>query len=352
MTPARRFNIVIIFLVIFGSAILPADGWGQAPRTAKIAFTSFRGGNDEIYVMDADGTNQRNLTNHAGGDYSPAWSPYGRRIAFYSSRPEGTGLYLMNADGTNQRFLTSVGQGDPPAAWSPDGKKIAFTWEVEGLDGVGLEGVGDGMQSDIAVIDADGGIPRNLTNHPGQDKCPSWSPDGKQIAFYASGRNGIGIFVMNSDGSNQRRLTLVNTGDLYPDWSPDGKKIVFESSKPGGKLDIYVMNADGTNRRRLTKHPEHDRHAAWSPDSQSIIFYSERDGQSGEIYVMDANGNNQRNLTNHPAPDGFYARSSWFDPAFALSVSPTGKHIDNWGGVKKNNAISQYRIQKELRHQE
>ena len=287
----RWSTIVIIFSVFFGSAILSADGWGQAPRTPKIAFTSFRGGNDEIYVMDADGK--------------------------------------------NQRYLTPVGHlANPPAAWSPDGKKIAFTWEVEGLDGVGLEGVGDGKQFDIAVIDANGGIPRNLTNQPGQDKCPTWSPDGKQIAFYASGRNGIGIFVMNSDGSNQRRLTPVRTGDLYPDWSPDGKKIVFESSKSGGKLDVYVMNADGTNRRRLTKHLAHDRYPAWSPDSQSIIFYSERDGPSGEIYVMDANGNNQQNLTNHPAPDGFDARSSWFDPAFALSVSPVGKRIVSWGEVK------------------
>ena len=190
MHRARCFDIAIVFSVFFGSAILSADGWGQAPRTPKIAFTSLRGGNDEIYVMDADGK--------------------------------------------NQRYLTPVGDPTmPPAAWSPDGKKI-----------------------------------------------------------------------------------------------------VFESSKSGGKLDIYVMNADGTNRRRLTKHLEHDRHAAWSPDSQSIIFYSERDGQSGEIYVMDANGNNQRNLTNHPAPDGFYARSSWFDPAFALSVSPVGKRIVSWGEVK------------------
>ena len=189
----RWFNIVIISSIILGSIIMSSDGWEQAPRTAKIAFTSVRDGNDEIYVMDADGK--------------------------------------------NQRYLTPVGQGDPPAAWSPDGKKIAFTWEVEGLDLPGLEGVGDGKQLDNAVIDADGGIPHNLTNHPGQGKCPTWSPDDKRIAFY-SNRDGLGIFVMNSDGSNQRRLTPVRTGDLYPDWSPDGKKIAFESSRKNGKADI------------------------------------------------------------------------------------------------------------------
>ena len=329
----RWFNIVVISSIILGSIVMSSDGWGQAPRTAKIAFTSFRGGNDDIYLMDADGKNQRNLTNHPGFDYSPAWSPDGRRIAFYSQRPEGSGLYVMDADGKNQRYLTPAGQHNPPAEWSPDGNKIALTWEVEGLDGEGFDGVGDGKQFDIAVIDANGGIPRNLTNHPGEDACPTWSPDGKQIAFYSSGRIGIGIFVMNSDGSNQRRLTPERTGDLYPDWSPDGKKIAFESSRKNGKADIYVMNADGTNRRRLTKHLAHDRYPAWSPDSQSIIFYSERDGPSGEIYVMDANGNNQQNLTNHPSADGF-RRASWFDPAFALSVSPIGKRIVSWGEVK------------------
>ena len=343
MTRARRFNIVIIFLVIFGSAILPADGWGQAPRTAKIAFTSFRGGNNEIYVMDADGKNPHNLTNHRSSDMMPTWSPDGRRIAFYSSRPEGTGLYLMDADGKNQRYLASMNQSANPA-WSPDGKQIAFTWEVEGIDFAefGFEGFGDGKQSEIAVIDAEGGIPRVLTINPFGDHSPTWSPDGRQIAF-TSTRDGVSIFVMDSDGHNQHRLTPVNSGNRYPAWSPDGKTIAFESSRENQKTDIFVMNADGTNRRRLTKHPEHDRYPAWSPDSQNIIFYSERDGQSGEIYVMDANGNNERNLTNHQAPDGFYARSSWFDPAFALSVSPVGKRIVSWGGVKiKNNAIAQY----------
>ena len=312
------FNIIIV-----SSDILSCNGWGQVPRIAKIAFTSNRDGNDEIYVIDVDGKNARNLTNHAGNDHSPAWSPDGRRIAFYSSRLGGIGIYVMDADGRNPTFLAPAANCCPPdPAWSPDGKQIAFAWRV------------DELSMEIGVIDAGGGVPRILTNNPFGDESPSWSPDGRQIAF-SSSRDGVGIYAMNSDGSNQRLLAKPppeTGGDHYPAWSPDGKKIAFESSRENQKADIFVMNADGTNRRRLTKHPAHDRYPEWSPDGKKIVFYSERDG-NGEIYVMDANGNNERNLTNHLAGDGF-RRASWFDPAFARAVSPVGKRIVSWGEVK------------------
>ena len=155
MNRARRLNSFIIFPVFLSSALLSADGRGQAPKTAKIAFTSFRDGNSEIYVMDADGKNPRNLTNHPGIDDSPAWSPNGRRIAFYSSRPDGrqiaftstrvgVGIYVMNSDGSNQRRLTPVHTGNLYPDWSPDGKKIAF------------ESSRNNRKADIYVINADG----------------------------------------------------------------------------------------------------------------------------------------------------------------------------------------------------
>ena len=126
--------------------------WAQAPRKAQIVFSSDRDGDDEVYVMDIDGKNPRNLTNHPGSDYSPVWSPDGRRIAFLSLRKKEDGLYVMDADGKNQHYLAHMHQHGH-AAWSPDGKQIAFDCAV-------------GRRTDICVIDADGGKPRNLTLHP------------------------------------------------------------------------------------------------------------------------------------------------------------------------------------------
>lgn len=325
MNRKRLLSLVFIGAIMFSNFALLSNVWAQAPKKAQIAFSSDRNGNDEIYVMDIDGKNPRNLTNHPGFDFSPVWSPDGQRIAFLSLRKKEDGLYVMDADGKNQRYLAHMHQHGH-AAWSPDGKQIAFGCAV-------------GRRTDICVIDADGGKPRNLTLHPFgnplhpfDDEHPTWSPDGRQIAF-TSNREGQGIFVMDSDGNNLRRLTPPRTWDYNPAWSPDGKQIAFQSSQ-NENIDIYVMNADGSNRSRLTRHPAHDRYPSWAPDSKRILFYSERDGRSGEVYVMDAHGNNQQNLTNHIALDGLWG-ASWFDPRFALSVPPIGKHIASWGWLKR-----------------
>ena len=325
MTRKRLLSLVFIGAIMFSNFALLSNVWAQAPQKAQIAFSSDRNGNDEIYVMNIDGKNPRNLTTHPGFDFSPAWSPDGQRIAFLSLRKKEDGLYVMDADGKNQRYLAHMPQHGH-AAWSPDGKQIAFGCAV-------------GRRTDICVIDADGGKPRNLTLHPFgnplhpfDDEHPTWSPDGRQIAFTSNRESGVGIFVMDSDGNNQRRLTPLRTWDSRPAWSPDGKQIAFQSSN-NNNVDIYVMKVDGTDRRRLTRDPAHDRYPSWSPDSKKILFYSERDGRNGDVYVMDARGNNQQNLTNHLMSDGLYG-TSWFDPRFALSVAPIGKHVASWGWLK------------------
>jgi TolB protein len=244
-----------------------------SPDGSKIVFYSRRDGNDEIYVMNADGTNQTRLTTDPAVDIDPTWSPDGTKIAFTSWRDGNYEIYVMNADGTNQTRLTTDPAGERLPAWSPDGTKIAFISNRAGNN------------IDIYVMNADGTNQTRLTTDPAWDVSPTWSPDGTKIAF-TSWRDGNGeIYVMNADGTNQTRLTTDPAWDVSPAWSPDGSKIVFHSNRDGND-EIYVMNADGTGQTRLTNNPANDALPAWSPDGTKIAFSSDRAG-NWDIWVGD-----------------------------------------------------------------
>ena len=251
-------SIVVLVLTLL-MAVIDAQ--------AQIAFVSQRDGNPEIYVMDADGNNQRRLTNNHGDDWSPSWSPDGKRIAFSSERDghvhakhgwPTSEIYVMDADGRNQRNLTNNPANDRQPSWSPDGKRIAFMSNRDGAD----------LHFDIYVMDADGRNEQKLTENPNTDRQPSWSPDGKQIAFSSVRREehfSHEIYVMDADGGNTQRLTENLKTDLFPTWSPDGTQIAFASDRKGDftNFEIYVMDADGSNRRNLTNNRQNDFRPAW-----------------------------------------------------------------------------------------
>ncbi|MBU0491593.1 MAG: VCBS repeat-containing protein [Chloroflexi bacterium] len=283
-----------------------------------IAFYSERDGNGEIYIMNADGSDQRRLTFNNADDFTPAWSPDGKQIAFTSDRDDPQPrtcfpnctyqLYLMNVDGTeqgsgDQRQLTNLPNGVDHPAWSPDGTMITFDADPEG----------DGKWA-IYVINAQeaNSSPRPLTDGKADDRFADWSPDGTQIAFSSNRDGNLEIYVMDADGSNQRRLTDSDLDDYFPAWSPPagGKQIAFFSVKwPTQKQDICVMavpdgtDADGTNVHKLTNTlAVVDEDPAWSPDGKQIAFQSDRNGNF-EIYVMDVDGSNPSRLTNSPSGD-------------------------------------------------
>ena len=236
-----------------------------------------------------------------------------------SNRDGNFDIYVMNADGSNQTRLTNNPGHEEQHRWSPDGSKIAFMSNRDG-------------NFEIYVVNADGSNLTNLTSNPGHDRYHQWSPDGSKIAFRSS-RDGADwdIYVMDADGSNQIRLTN-NTFilDKDPAWSPDGGKIAFMSTRntpllaPGGppvagprNHDIYIMDADGANQTRLTHHSAVGdnvlRLPKWSSDGNKIAFWSNSDVDY-EIYVMNADGSNQINVTNSPGGDGAHDWSPGVDP--------------------------------------
>jgi TolB-like protein len=259
----------------------------------RIAFMSNRDGDYEIYVMDADGRNQTQLTFNDDWDHSFAWSPDGRRIAFFKSDT----IYVMEADGLNETQLTYYPSFDVDLDWSPDGRSIVF----ESSRGMGWE---------IFVMDSDGSNQTQLTNNIRSDMSgcdPIWNPDGRRIAFNSDRDGDDEIFVMDADGSHQTQLTFNASDDRVSAWSPDGRRIAFHSDRDGD-WEIFVMDADGRNQTQLTNNSSDDFFRTWSPDGRRIAFQSDRDGD-WEIFVMDADGCNQTQLTNNSSDDSFPAWS-------------------------------------------
>ncbi len=256
----------------------------------KIAFGSNRDGNDEIYVMDEDGTGVRRVTNTLSADRQPSWSPDGTRLAFVSDREVRNGIHLMDADGTNVTRLAGI-FGESPI-WSPDGKRIAFT------------GSAQGFSYEIHVVNIDGTGLMNVSNNPQEDFAPAWSPDSKKLAYTSRRENGtFSVYVVNVDGSGLRRL--VEGYSREPAWSPDGTRIAYVAQGDQMDTNIYLVNADGTGQKFLSggRSFNNDVSPAWSSDGARIAFTSNRDNHYYEVYVMKSDGSGQTRLTNDVAHD-------------------------------------------------
>jgi len=273
---------------------LAQSGGGNAQ--GKIAFTSNRDGNDEIYVMNADGTGVTRLTDNPASDQQPAWSPDGSRIAFTSNRDGGFDIYVMNADGTGVTRLTTTNThlGSTRPAWC--GNLIAFESDRY------LE-----YFPDIFAMNEDGTAVTRLTiDNASFDRQPAWSPACDRIAFTKDPGGNVEVYVMNADGTGATRRTNSVGPDQDPAWSPDGTRIAFASTRDDQPpfYEIYVMNADGTGATRLTDTPgsKWTFKPAWSRDGNRVAFVSNRDGDD-EIYVMNADGTGVTQLTSNSFSD-------------------------------------------------
>lgn len=286
----------------------PAAAGTFPGANGKVAFTSNRDGNNDIHLMDIDGANPVNITNHPADDRKPAWSADGKKIAFQSDRNGGSyDIYVMNADGTQQTRLTTHSLNDHSPSWSPDGTKIAFVRNLPLPDG-----------SDIFVMNADGSQQTNITQSPGHDFDPSWSPDGTKILFSTPSQENTGsiaVYTMSPNGQNKTAVLEGGSDSSQASWSPTGDRIVFMASfeRP---FEILIALTNGSIQRHLTYDFNIDQvspSGAWTPDGTRVVYSSILDcifelcnrpgDHSSEIYITDVNGRFPVKLTNHDSYD-------------------------------------------------
>ena len=255
---------------------------GDVSLSGRIVFTCFVDGFDEICLMNADGSQRRQLTDFGVTSFYASLSPDGDQIYFSSRKDGGTEIYSMNPNGRGLRRLTfNIGALYAPEL-SPNGERVVFA------------NYGNG----IWVMRGDGNNPHGITFR--DDIDPTWSPDGERIAFASSRSGPRQLFMMEKDGSNIEQLTDLNNMGGRSTWSPDGRYIAFYRG-PAGDHNIFIVNVETKEITRLTNGGD-NLGPSWSPDGNWIAFTSFRDGNN-DIFIMRPDGSGVRNLTNNPISD-------------------------------------------------
>ena len=286
---AAIFAAVVIILLIatggVGGEDVSATVGENRGDVGVIIFSDDRDGDAEVFVMDADGTNVRQLTDNSNQDGAFGWVTAGDSIVFTSDRDGDREVFVMDADGANVRQLTDNEATDWGFGTVTAGESIVFTSDRDG-------------DYEVFVMDADGANARQLTDNEASDWGYGTVTAGESIVFTSDRDGDDEVFVMNADGANVRQLT---DNDEATNWGfgtvPAGESIVFTSYRDGD-AEVFVMDADGANARQLTQNTTDDRAWSWSPDRRLILFTSYRDGD-GVVFVMDADGTNVRQLTNN-----------------------------------------------------
>jgi len=282
--------------------------------TGQIAFASTRSGIPQIYVVNLDLTGLTPLTNIAEGACQPDWSPDGSQIVFtspcrergefYKTVYNDSSLYIMNADGSDQKPLTTVPGSDFDPTWSPDGKQIAYT---------SLRG----GKKDIYVLTVATNAIVRLTTVSGdiqESSQPAWSPFGNLIAYTVKRVGAYQVWAMTDTGQGNTQIARSGQErwDYLPLWAPDGETIIFNQREIGPSrswlMSIRYEDRETKDPTRLTDLPRTIENIEYSPDGSWIIFELTDNNGNRDIYFSTPSGGNRTRLTIDPKED--------FDPSW------------------------------------
>jgi serine/threonine-protein kinase len=285
--------------------VLPPPGGGD-----RLAFTSTRYRDQDIFLIDIDRSNLRQVTNSSAQDSNPTWSPDGILIAFVSTRDGDAEIWAVAAGCTmlepqdppqgcegNMVPLTSNNVEDFDPAWSPNGQQIAYASNQDG-------------DYEIWVMQANGSNPHPITSNSADDFSPQWSPDGSQIVYWSKTGSTSHLYRISAAGSTPEQLTSSSAFDLWPDWSHGGSRVVYTStsSEVSGALALFTFELDSALITPLLDGKYHDQYPAWAPSGQRLAFSSDREVNGRfDLFVLDLLSGNLQQLTfdagNNDTPD-------------------------------------------------
>lgn len=284
--------IAVTALIVVMNLGTPSTAHSDMP-VESLVFMRDDGNDMEIFMINSDGTGERQLTDNDYTDWGPMWSPDKHYVAFHSDRDGYDAIYVMSVGCSGQSFrVTPEGRYARYPSFSPDGASIAFEMYM-----------GDDNW-DIHVLSLLDGSIHQITFNNETDGGASFSPDGTQIAYHSTQSGYYDIYVVNLDGSGTQRLTnQPETMDVWPEWSPEGDSIIFHSERDGDS-EVFIMNADGSNQTNLTNNDTLERTPRFSADGTQIVFRGER-GEESHIYIMDRDGRNVRQVTDSVLTDWY-----------------------------------------------
>ena len=290
MMKLKSVLVIIVSLILFPSfqssdptnpqkTRIEYDYPSWSPTEDLIAFHMDNGDGRNIYLINANGTNMKQLTFSKGDNAAPFWSPDGTKIGFHSKRDGDWDLFIMNKDGSDVKRITDS-QGDDyfPASWSPNGNEVVFMSNRDG-------------DFDVYRIDINTQKTVQLTNDPGIDGVPSWSNDGQSILFHSTRHEGYNfqVYQMDVSGKNVERLVTSRLHSFMAQESPvNGNLVIYLSGDVKNKYDnweIMLLDRSSGEHKNLTNHASYDFKPSWSPDGKQIVFTSRREGVN-HLYIM------------------------------------------------------------------
>ena len=278
---SNKIGDLSVFARAIAADILLALTGDEGDFNTKIAFVIKKKASSDIYTMNYDASDMKNLTNHQSIVAAPRWSPDGQYLAFTSYKSGRPEVYLRNLKTGKEKNVSSFPGLNLCGTFSPDSKKLLLTLSKDNNE-------------EIYVLDIDTMTLKRLTHSYSIDVSPAWSPCGKKIAFVSNRSGSPQIFLMDTDGNNVKRITFEGNYNTSPSWSPRGGRIAYEGLI-NHKYQIFSVDEGGNNLIQLTFDDADNEYPSWSPSGRQIVF-SSKQGSKSRISIMNSNGLNIRVL--------------------------------------------------------